>query len=71
MRISLDFGHNYDNLLRFAGILRLKPDFTGIRRICTMKAVLRLRDGLSNEYFLAKFGADTEENEPYEVCSFG
>ena len=26
---------------------------------------------LSNEYFLAKFGVDTEENEPYKVCSFG
>ena len=25
----------------------------------------------ANEYFLAKFGVDTEENEPYEVCSFG
>ena len=22
---------------------------------------------LSNEYFLAKFGVDTEENEPYKV----
>ena len=26
---------------------------------------------LSNAYFLAKFGVDTEENEPYKVCSFG
>ena len=26
---------------------------------------------LSNEYFVAKFGVDTEENEPYKVCSFG
>ena len=26
---------------------------------------------LSNEYFVAKFGVDAEENEPYEVCSFG
>ena len=25
----------------------------------------------SNEYFLAKFGVDTEENEPYKVCSLG
>ena len=25
----------------------------------------------SNEYFVAKFGVDTEENEPYKVCSFG
>ena len=25
----------------------------------------------SNEYLLAKFGVDTEENEPCEVCSFG
>ena len=28
-------------------------------------------DSYSNEYFLAKFGVDTEENEPYKVCSFG
>ena len=26
---------------------------------------------LSSEYFVAKFGVDTEENEPYKVCSFG
>ena len=26
---------------------------------------------LSNEYLLAKIGVDTEENEPYRVCSFG
>ena len=26
---------------------------------------------LSNEYFLAKFGLDTEENEADKVCSFG
>ena len=26
---------------------------------------------LSNEYFLAKFGVDAEENEPYKVRSFG
>ena len=25
----------------------------------------------SNEYLLAKFGVDTEENEPCKVCSFG
>ena len=25
----------------------------------------------SNEYLLAKFGVDTEENEPYKVYSFG
>ena len=25
----------------------------------------------SNEYFLAKFGVDAAENEPYKVCSFG
>ena len=25
----------------------------------------------SNEYFLPKFGVDTEENEPYKICSFG
>ena len=25
----------------------------------------------SNEYFVAKFGVDTEENEPYKVCVFG
>ena len=25
----------------------------------------------SNDYFVAKFGVDTEENEPYKVCSFG
>ena len=31
----------------------------------------RSRQELSNEYFLAKFGVDTEENEPYKVCSFG
>ena len=25
----------------------------------------------SNEYLIAKFGVDTEENEPCKVCSFG
>ena len=30
----------------------------------------RSRQELSNEDFLAKFGVDTEENEPYKVCSF-
>ena len=29
------------------------------------------QDSYSNEYLLAKFGVDTEENEPYKVCSFG
>ena len=28
----------------------------------------RSRQELSNEYFLAKFGFDTEENEPSKVC---
>ena len=31
----------------------------------------RSRQEFSNEYFLAKFGVDTEENEPCKVCSFG
>ena len=31
----------------------------------------RSRQELSNEYLLAKFGLDTEENEPCKVCSFG
>ena len=31
----------------------------------------RSRQELSNEYLLAKFGVDTEENEPCKVCSFG
>ena len=31
----------------------------------------RSRQELSNEYLLTKFGVDTEENEPYKVCSFG
>ena len=31
----------------------------------------RSRQELSNEYFLAKFGVNTEENEPSKVCSFG
>ena len=31
----------------------------------------RSRQELSNEYFIAKFGVDTEENEPSKVCSFG
>ena len=31
----------------------------------------RSRQELSNEYFLAKFGVDTEENEPCKVWSFG
>jgi hypothetical protein len=31
----------------------------------------RSRQELCNEYLLAKFGVDAEENEPYEVCSFG
>jgi|OM-RGC.v1.035915644 hypothetical protein len=31
----------------------------------------RSRQELSNAYFVAKFGVDTEENEPYKVCSFG
>ena len=30
-------------------------------------ASCRSRQELSNEYFLAKFGVDTEENEPYKV----
>ena len=28
----------------------------------------RSREELSNEYFLAKFGFDTAENEPCKVC---
>ena len=28
----------------------------------------RSRQELSNEYLLAKFGVDTEENEPLKVC---
>ena len=31
----------------------------------------RSRQELSNEYFVANFGVDTEENEPSKVCSFG
>ena len=31
----------------------------------------RSRQELSNEYLLANFGVDTEENEPCKVCSFG
>ena len=31
----------------------------------------RYRQELSNEYFLAKFGVDAEENEPSKVCAFG
>ena len=31
----------------------------------------RSRQEISNEYLFAKFGVGTEENEPYEVCSFG
>ena len=31
----------------------------------------RSRQELSNEYFLEKFGVDTEENEPYTIWSFG
>ena len=31
----------------------------------------RSRQELSNAYFLAKFGVDTEENEPSKVWSFG
>ena len=31
----------------------------------------RSRQELSNEYLLAKFSVDTEENEPYKICSFG
>ena len=31
----------------------------------------RSRQELSKEYLLAKFGVDTEENEPCKVCSLG
>ena len=31
----------------------------------------RSRQELSDENLLAKFGVDTEENEPCKVCSFG
>ena len=31
----------------------------------------RSRQELSNEYLLAKFGVDTEDNKPCKVCSFG
>ena len=31
----------------------------------------RSRQEFSNEYFLAKFGVDTEESEPYKICFFG
>ena len=31
-------------------------------------ALCRSRRELSNEYFLAKFGFDTAENEPIKVC---
>ena len=31
----------------------------------------RSRQELSNEYLLAKFGVDADENEPCKVCSFG
>ena len=31
-------------------------------------ALCRSRQNFSNEYFLAKFGFDTAENEPFQVC---
>ena len=34
-------------------------------------ALCRSRRELSNAYFLAKFGFDTAENEPSQVCPIG
>ena len=42
-----------------------------VPRISFHREILKSRQELSNEYFLAKFGVDTEENEPCKVCSFG
>ena len=49
-----------ENFLKYWGLSGAKA--------CTS---CRSRQELSNEYFLAKFGVDTEENEPYKVWSFG
>ena len=49
-----------ENLLKYRGLSGAKAF-----KSC------RSRQELSNEYLLAKFGVDTEENEPCEVCSFG
>ena len=41
-----------------------KCDFGAVQR----SALCRSRRELSNAYFLAKFGLDTAENEPCQVC---
>ena len=33
--------------------------------------IVDLVKSYSSEYYLAKFGAHTEDNEPFKVCSFG
>ena len=49
--------------LRSAAIFENKRNFRAVRR----SAFCRSRQELSNEYFLAQFGVDTEENEPFKV----
>ena len=45
---------------------KLLQKYLGLSGAKTCKSC-RSRQELSNEYFLAKFGVDTEENEPYKV----
>ena len=46
-------------------------DSKGAKQGAKVGKYCRSRQELSNEYLLAKFGVDTEENEPCKVCSFG
>ena len=52
------------SFLNIANILAKKYDYRTVQR----SALCRSRRELSNAYFLAKFGLDTAENEPCQVC---
>ena len=58
------------NLATFAKKNRKMQNFPKFRELTTVQrnALCSSRRELSNEYFIAKFGFDTAENEPREVC---
>ena len=74
----IKFNVIFSNMSKFGNILpknakKFDENFLKYWGLSGAKACksCRSRQELSNEYFLAKFGVDTEENEPYKVCSFG
>ena len=61
----------YSNMGKFCKMLPKNAEefdnyILGLRSAKACKSC-RSRQELSNEYFLAKCGVDTEENEPYKV----